>query len=307
MVEEKVADIEVRNAAIDQRTAALESTEEESRQLVADLSSELENVTKVKAETDIKIGEAKGKWTSLENGLSNLAKQKSELVSVVEDREAHIESLKSERTNLRLETDLQKKELEKIKQEIRLFPSEIAGFVKEGKQTTWTYIAMSTPFVLIIVYVTVSLFFNAENLLPLYKKEEFDIWSVFLTRLPFVVVAVVILEVCGSIVRRFINEIVQINKQRLNLSKLSIIVRDVTTASSNELDISDEEKFELETYLKMELLREHIKDYVGEDYNPKQGKVASLLAKILEPKLGKALRILNSTDEKFMPKADKEG
>ena len=56
------------------------------------------------------------------------------------------------------------------------------------------------------------------------------------------------------------------HQQRLNLSMVSIVAKDVTDTSARGLDFTDQEIYELETKLKMGLLKSHLKGYVHDDY-----------------------------------------
>ena len=89
-----------------------------------------------------------------------------------------------------------------------------------------------------------SLFSSAIDLTQLWRiEDDVNVWTIFLTRIPFVLVAIALVEACGFIVGRLIFEIVKINRQRLEFSKLSIIAKDVVLASSAELEMTDEERF----------------------------------------------------------------
>jgi len=59
---------------------------------------------------------------------------------------------------------------------------------------------------------------------------------------------------------------VKINHQRLSLTKISIIAKDVAHASEAGLDLSDEDLFKLRSDLKMQLLRDHMKEYISKDF-----------------------------------------
>lgn len=59
-------------------------------------------------------------------------------------------------------------------------------------------------------------------------------------------------------------------QQRLNLTKISIIAKDVSDASEDDLSLDDAARYEHRTHLKMNLLREHLKGYLAEDYEYKQ-------------------------------------
>lgn len=112
-----------------------------------------------------------------------------------------------------------------------------------------------------------SLFSSAIDLTQLWRiEDDVNVWTIFLTRIPFVLVAIALVEACGFIVGRLIFEIVKINRQRLEFSKLSIIAKDVVLASSAELEMTDEERFSEETKLKMTLLQEHMKSQAQEEF-----------------------------------------
>jgi hypothetical protein len=170
-------------------------------------------------------------------------------------------------------------EPKELVRELRLFPSEIAGFVKEGNRSIIWYTCLGLPFVVVLLLVLNKLFSNAVDLTQLYKSEaDIDVWTVFLTRIPFVLVAITLIEVCGFVVGRLVFEVIRINRQRIEFAKLSIIAKDVSTASAVGLDeMSESDIHERETKLKMELLREHMKNFVGTEFEYKgTGLVAAI-------------------------------
>ncbi|MBP0482430.1 hypothetical protein [Sagittula salina] len=177
-------------------------------------------------------------------------------------------------------------DLEKVKTELKMFPSDLAGYIEEGARNIKIYAALSTPFVIVILFVTWSLFFSAIDLTVIWRDtgEEIDVWSIFLTRLPFVIVAVTLLEVCGYTVGRFIYEIIKINRQRIAMQKLSIIAKDISTLSAKNTELTDDEIFERETALKMELLRDHLKDDLTQDFSY-SGTAFQSVAKAISGKL----------------------
>ena len=192
-------------------------------------------------------------------------REKSE---TLKDREAEIATAQSSLRKLRSEIEDSKAELTRVTQELRVFPSDLTGFVQEGGRNIRNYLLMSVPFTVVIVAIAYTLLSGAVELSHLVNLEEstVDVMTVFLTRLPFVLVALTLLEVCGYIVGRFVFEIVKINRQRLAMQKLSIVAKDVSAASSIDTDLSNDEIFAHETALKMELLREYMKEDIGEEF-----------------------------------------
>jgi hypothetical protein len=192
------------------------------------------------------------------------------------DIDADIVSLQEERRNIRSDITADSADLNTLKKKIRLFPSEIACFVEEGTRNIKNYLLLSIPFVLILSVVLWSLFSRSIDLTQLWRREtEVDIWTVFLTRIPFVLVAIALVETCGFIVGRLVFEIVKINRQRLEFSKLSIIAKDVVTAASNDTKMTEEEQFAEETRLKMTLLQEHMKSQILEEFTYSGGPISA--------------------------------
>lgn len=64
----------------------------------------------------------------------------------------------------------------------------------------------------------------------------------------------------------FILEVIRINNRRLDLTKVSIVAKDVSDTASRDLNFGDSERYDLNTKLKMELLKSHLKGYVADDY-----------------------------------------
>lgn len=190
------------------------------------------------------------------------------------------------------ELSTKSKQLEELVKELRLFPAEIAGFIREGNRSIGHYLLIGLPFAVILSFVTYRLFSSAVDLTQLWKQDpNIDIWAVFLTRLPFVIIALAILEVCGAILARLIFEIIRINRQRMEFAKLSIIARDVTMASASAAKgMTSEKLFDRETALKMELLREHMKNYVGTEFEYRGSGLISAIK-------GVADRLLSRKDQ----------
>jgi hypothetical protein len=88
-----------------------------------------------------------------------------------------------------------------------------------------------------------------------------------LSRAPYVVVSAAVIGVCYSILKGLISEVVNINRRRQELFKVSIIAQDVSYASQHDLDLKPAEAYDLRTQTKMELLKEHLKMNLGEDFS----------------------------------------
>jgi len=128
-----------------------------------------------------------------------------------------------------------------------------------------------------------ALFSGAVDLTQLWKEQEnVSISTVFLTRIPFVIIALALLEVCGYVVGRLFSGIIRINRQRLSLSKLSIVARDVSVAAAQNLELDSDQMYENEVRLKMELLRGHMTDDLGAEFEYKGTFLQNLATRVVD-------------------------
>jgi hypothetical protein len=235
------------------------------------------------ASLESEVGKTRVELETLKSAVRDADQEYSDSDEKKQDIKTELEGLRHERRELGSKIDAQNRVLDELTREVRLFPSEIIGFVREGNRNILHYILLATPFVFIMLSIFVALFSGAVDLTQLWRKEEgVNVWTIFLTRLPFVLISFALIEACGYIVGRLIYEIIRINRQRLEFAKLSIIAKDVSAASANELDISAGEVFERETALKMQLLREHMRTFSDSQFEYKGSALVSALIGVAE-------------------------
>mgnify|MGYP000625084752 CR=1 FL=1 len=129
--------------------------------------------------------------------------------------------------------------------------------------------------IILIGLVTVDLFSKASELSHLGNlPANVSIWEVLIARIPYVLACGAIVASSYKLARVFISEIIRINEQRLNLTKVSIVAKDVSDASEDGLDLDDADLYEHRTHLKMDLLRSHLKGYLADDYRYTKKKTA---------------------------------
>lgn len=276
-LEDAIINIDDNLSDLEQKHRNFAVTEDTHNQKIEQLKEEIGHLRTKRSQLESDIGKNRAEADILDSKIATLKNTLSDLQENTKDLNASLNSLRGERRELLAENAENRISLDKITREIRLFPSEIAGFVKEGNRNIRNFAIIGSPFMIVIAYVTWSLFSKSVDLTTIYNDKNIDIYAVFLTRLPYVLVSITILQVCGFAVSKLIYEVLQISRQRLNLSKMSIIAKDVSTASSAGLNLTQDQKFERETHLKMELLREHMKQYVGEAYSYQGGRITRLL------------------------------
>ena len=88
------------------------------------------------------------------------------------------------------EIDERNRELRALQDDVNMFPTEISAFIQQGGQTIQTYLKLAAVPISLMVLVTGLLVFNAANLTTVFDEVEgAKIWSILLTRLPYVVIA----------------------------------------------------------------------------------------------------------------------
>lgn len=180
-----------------------------------------------------------------------------------------INNLDKEKSDLEILILNSKNELKELNDQVNIFPSEISGFARQGRRDVILYSSLCLIPLSIISIVTFQLFQGAVNLTTIVTNEkQFNIAALIASRTPFVVTAIAIVSVCYYICRMLILECVRVNRQKLNLTKISVIAKDISYSVENGISISDDEKYERRIRLKMDLMRDHLREYISKDFEP---------------------------------------
>jgi hypothetical protein len=229
-----------------------------NRKTADDISSEIKRLS-VERDDYLKKAEVSG----------TVEKERNERVQAIG---LDIERLNGERKDINQEIVEARSTLSELKSNINLFPAEISGYVRQGTANIKLYTIIGILPMLIIAFVTYRLFSNAERLLSFSLSGSVtDIIKYLLSRSPYVFVSATILGICYSLIRALISEIVNINRKRQELFKISIIATDVSYASQDGMDIDDEQRYALRTQTKIEMLKEHLRMNLGEEFTYSPG------------------------------------
>lgn len=254
-----------------------------AKQSVEEITKNSSKVSEQKTE----IKTLSGKIAKLTEEVSQLSEKRDEIntrievgTTVEKERNERVQAIGISINNLNIDRkslseNILKEEraLKELKSEINLFPTEIAGYVGQGKKNITLYAWLSAVPMLIIAFVTYRLFQNAEKLLDFnISVSTYDVIKYLLSRSPYVAVSAAVLGICYSVIRGLFSEIVNINRRRQELFKISIIATDVSYASQYGMKLDDDKIYELKTQTKMELLKEHLKMNIGDDfvYSPRK-------------------------------------
>jgi hypothetical protein len=183
------------------RITKLSEREQKAEILDAEVKEKLLEKTALEAE----IGKSRAELDQIQKSIAIAATSANSEEEKRKFAAQKKEQLREELEVVTREFNVKAKELEELVKELRLFPAEIAGFIREGNRSILHFLLIGLPFAIILSIVTYRLFSSAVDLTQLWKEDPaVDIWTVFLTRLPFVIIALAILEVCGAIIARLI-------------------------------------------------------------------------------------------------------
>lgn len=216
-----------------------------------------------------------------EKELESRKQQLSQVQSTLTQLDDQVEKKSEDRKQINAEVANASAQLSELKRDIYLFPSEIAGYSRQGTRNIWAYLVMSLVPFAILGAVTQRLFWNSENLLRFFVDHpQTPITSYLISRMPYAAVSVAILTICYAILHKLLAEIININRRKQELHKISIIATDVSFASQHGLTLTDEQSYNLRTETKMEFLKEHLKQNLSDEYS--YGPAKGLGAKLME-------------------------
>lgn len=268
---------EVKAKATDSAQKVIDEANEKSSRIsdlesrISELKADTQAAQTTKSELEAEIKATAAQRDTLNEAISKQKAELSAIESRVEQQQATIEQRNDERERLGSEINAKTAELKDLESDIYLFPSELSEFAnKSGKDKAFYWKLAAVP-LFILTSMTGALLFNAANLSTVLDEvSNARIFSILITRLPYVAVATTIIAVSYKIAQSLISEIMRIDVQNRVLAQMSIIATDISASSGDGLNLSSEELYKLRTALKMELLREHLKAYLPKDFEYSQ-------------------------------------
>lgn len=259
-----VAESQLRLNEIDEKQDSLDDYEEKSLQL----QSSIKDFRATESTVQSSISKLENTRDQISERIGLLKNTEGELQARVDSFEDLIDQKQVEQKKLNADTETLRAKLQKLKSDINMFPSEISGYNTEAGKQVRMYAFLAAIPIALFVCVTFVLFSRAADLTyVITSSEDVDVFSIFITRLPFVTVATAILAVSYKISKQLILEIVEINRKRQKLTQVSIVASDVTTAAAHELSLTDERRFESRIALRMSLLKDVLTGLISEGYS----------------------------------------
>ncbi len=245
---------------IENKTLLLEKLHTELDDDVKSLTSQREELEQETENLNIEIKQLSETKNNLENTKKDLITKEQELKNSIQEREKTLSTVNTDIATKR-------EELKKLDNETSLIAYDMQEYVRNAKKDIKWYIGLSIIPWLLIACMSYVLVYGGAYLTTILKVEnDAQLWTIFWSRIPFVLAVSSVMFVAYEVSNIFIRKIMEINQQILDFAKIGIIAKDVSETSSINLDLTDEEKFELRTKLKMDMLKSHLSKDLGKKF-----------------------------------------
>ncbi|MXI50151.1 hypothetical protein GRW89_26945 [Pseudomonas moraviensis] len=254
---QKAAKTDYDSIIAETETAKLELSEISSN--IASANEELNDL--LAQTTDLK--------TSTDTAKDSLAQIRLEATYALDEKTKaanNVTQLKAAADTLNTKISNLENDLKKLANDKNLISDEYGPYVKEGKSQAKTYSYLITIPLLVIFFSIYQIYIGASNLLTAEYKTATDVLAAFVLRIPFAAIFGLAIVYSWKIANAMIQKIFKIHGDRLTLAKLLVVARETVHSSAKNLNISDHEKFQEQTALKIEVLKSHMARDLGEDF-----------------------------------------
>lgn len=244
---EKLEKIAAAKLDLEESHANLDALIEGKRTELSGLEHMIEGRYAELRERILEVDQKAAEHTNLSRDIEAKKSHKSSL-------ESEIEGLNSLRSNLSAA-------VRSLQENKSLFTDEIASYAKQGSSNIFMYFCIILTPLAILGFMSWELLSNAADLAKTAGGNSISqAFSYLIARVPYAVVSITIIFACYEVVKHIFEKIFYIHKDRLKLSSLSILAKDMTDAARLDLDLSDEEIYEMRVKARMDLIKWHIQD-----------------------------------------------
>lgn len=251
---------------INKKQKELEDSQSSHEAAVSELREEKTSLSNEISELRSEISAYESQTASLKEASERLAKDnekaESSLASLnkeIETKQAFKSEKESEIRSLLEKTNALKEQLRELNANKHLFTDELSSYSEQGNQNVRLYAFLSLIPILLMAMIAIRLFWNAEAIaLTLNTIDIAGALALLLSRIPYAFISVSIIIFSFKITRILFSRVFEIHKERLVLSELAIIAKETSTAAARDLNLSDEELYDLRIRQKMDFIKRHL-------------------------------------------------
>lgn len=222
------------------------------------------------------VSREQGKLKRVETQRDEAAIKNSDIVRAISDESNRLESIKEEivrtssiRSQLAQKIIIKTTDLRDLQSNIHLFPSELSDFSRQGAKDFRSFFWLSLlPCLLIATMFTLLVMGSADLTTKITGAKYVNLPALAISRAPYVAVACAIITASYYIAKMLVLEMVRISRQRLALTKISILAKDISTSIDSNLDMSEDERYTRRLTLKMDMMKNHLQEYLSSDFTP---------------------------------------
>lgn len=255
-------------------------------ELISDAETNLESIKLEIEDYAEQLSDLKKKHASINADIESLLSENGKLASQKEERKAEVNTLESEIKRkdsqiLELESDIKdrknevnelssisqalKNEVKKLDEDKNIFAIELRDYITQGNSSKWQYFFLSLAPMAVISIICFMLFENATNFLEDLETTR-ETWELLLSRAPYTLISFALITASYKICAYFIKQLTHINNERLAMTKLQLIAKDVSDVALDP-EIDDPEiRQQLRAKLKMEVLKNYMRKEFTEDF-----------------------------------------
>lgn len=212
------------------------------------LDLQLEETKSTLQRTNLELSHSEKKLIETKNNTEQLSKQ-------VENQNKTIADLNEQ--------------LAKLTSDKNLISDEYGPYVKEGNSQATIYSWLITLPLLAIIFSTYQVYVGASKILSAEYSSATDVLAAFILRIPFAAIFGLAIFYSWKLAYAMIQKVFKIHSDRLTLAKLLVVARETVYSSAKNLTISDHEKFQEQTALKIEVLKSHMARDLSENFTYK--------------------------------------
>lgn len=249
---------------------------DDEKKIVAALQAQRGSLNQDITSSKASVAREQGKLKRIESQRDEFIAKNGELERAISDEENRLQDLKSEinrsaslRSSLSNSIIKKKKRLSDLESNIHLFPSELSDFSRQGAKDSRAFLMLSlAPSALIILMFWMLVRGAADLTTKITGSESINLAALAVSRGPYVIIACTIITASYYLSKLLVLEMVRISRQRLALTKISIIAKDISSSIDYDLSLSEDEKYNTRLILKMDMMKNHLKEYLSSDFVP---------------------------------------
>ncbi|EJE1252281.1 hypothetical protein FR729_22350 [Vibrio alginolyticus] len=247
-----------------QRESAFENRIGQLQIDIENLESEYDVAVRNADNAEHEFNEANEQLTEIQQ---SLAKEKAQLElskDEVERLTVETDKLQERKRSLTNDTQILSKKLVELQQDKDVFSEDLKGYVAETRFQQAFYGFMVIVCLAIISTVTFNIFERSILLMEQFNTGELKyVWNLILSRIPYTLAIIALMGATGAFLQKAVSRLIEIHDQRLAFLRLSILARDITYVSTEDLDLTDLEKAQQRIRLKTQFIKQHMdKDIV---------------------------------------------